>query len=285
MIAHVAEASELSGRVVLWLDPEADYPAARLEAPVRLAAAYGAEIETIVIADASSDLTDDVPIRVIGPSGHAGHRDFAAHDKRLELLIARCRRAVDEVSAAHGVRVHHSLAGGDAVDRISEMCLDRGPWNIVALARLPVSGSDTVIGTLLANVSGATGFLLCGQQRTKQPRVVVIVEDTERLTPMLRAAERLSGPRGPVHIVIAADTSESYAEIEAQSRLLASEFHVPVVFEDVGPTFGVPEALTEHVARLRPSLVIAVFGGAAVADGRELSRASVVARAPILLVR
>lgn len=285
MITHVAEASELSGRVVLWLDPEADYPAARLEAPVRLAAAYGAEIETVVIADASSELTSDVPFRVIGSSGIAGDRDVAAHARRFELLVRRCRRAVEDVGAAHGVRVRHSLAAGDAIDRIAEMCLERGPWNIVALGRMPESRSDTVIGTLLANVSGATAFLLCGLQRTKQPRVVVIVEDTERLTSMLRAAERLSGPRGPVHVIIGADTAEAHAEIEAQSRLIALEFHVPVVFEDAGPTFGVPETLTECVARLRPSLVIAVFGGSAVADGRELSRVSVVARAPILLVR
>ncbi len=285
MIAHVAEASELSGRVVLWLDPEADYPAARLEAPVRLAAAYGAEIETVVIADASGDLTADVPTRLIGPSGSMGERDFPDYSRRFALLVTRCRRAVDDVGAAHGVRVRHSLAAGDAVDRISEMCVERGPWNIVALSRMPVSQSDTVIGTLMANVSGATGFLLCGQQRSKEPRVVVVIEDVERLTSMLRAAERLSGPRGPVHVVIAADTAEAYAEIEAQSRLLASDFHVPVVFEDVSPTFGVPEALTEHVARLKPSLVVAVFGGSAIADGRELSRACVVARAPILLVR
>ncbi len=285
MIAHVAEASELSGRVVLWLDPEADYPASRLEAPVRLAAAYGAEIETVVIADACGDLTADVPTRLIGSSGAMGERDFHAYDRRFELLVTRCRRAVDDVGAAHGVRVRHALASGDAGDRISEMCDERGPWNIVALARMPVSRSDTVVGSLLANVSGATGFLLCGLQRSKESRVVVIVEDVERLTSMLRAAERLSGPRGPVHIVIGADTAEGYAEIEAQSRILAAEFHVPVVFEDVGPTFGVPEALTEYVARLRPSLVIAVFGGSALADGRELSRASVVARTPILLVR
>jgi hypothetical protein len=285
MIAHVAEASEASGRVVLWLDPEADYPPSRLEAPVRLAAAYGAELETVVIADASADLADDIPLRVIGSSGAAVQRNFGAYDWRFELLVTRCRRAVDDVGAAHGVRVHHSVAAGDAIDRISEMCLERGPWNIVAMARLPASGSDTVVGALMANVSGATGFLLCGPQRAKQPRVVVIVEDAERLTSMLRAAERLSGPRGPVHIIVAADTAEARQEIEAQSRLIASDFQVPVVFEDVGPTFGVPEALTEHIARLRPSLIIAVFGGSAIADGRELSRVSVVALAPILLVR
>jgi hypothetical protein len=285
VIAHVAEASELSGRVVLWLDPEASYPVCRLEAPVRLAAAYGAEIETVVVADAKSDLAEGVPLRLVGPSALVAGTDLVEQDRRFDLLVTRCRRAVDEVGAAHSVRVRHTLAAGDAVDRISEMCLERGPWNIVALARMPASGSDSVIGTLFANVGGATGFLLCAEQRSKGSRVVVIVEDAERLPSMLRAAERLSAPRAPVHIVIGADTADAYAEIEAQSRLLTAESTLPVLFEDAGPTYGVPGALTEFVARLKPSLAIAVFGGSALADGRELARASIVARAPILLVR
>lgn len=285
MIAHVAEASELSGRVVLWLDPEANYPASRLQAPVLLAAAYGAEIETVVVSDGSAGEADGVPVRMVGPVALAERSALVEHDRRFELLVKRCRRAVDEAGATHGVRVRHTLAVGDAVDRISEMCDERGPWNIVALARMPSSRGDSVIGTLLANVSGATGFLLCGEQRSKQSRVVVIVEDAERLPSMLRAAERLSAPRAPVHIVIGADTADGYAEIEGQSRLLASESSLPVIFEDAGPTFGVPGALTEFIARLKPSLAIAVFGGSALADGRELARASVVARSPILLVR
>ena len=54
MIAHVAAASELSGRVVLWFDPESKCTPEMLDAPVRLAAAYDAEIETIVV-DQSAD--------------------------------------------------------------------------------------------------------------------------------------------------------------------------------------------------------------------------------------
>jgi len=285
VIAHVAEASELSGRVVLWLDPEANYPPSRLEAPVRLAAAYGAEIETVVVSDGSTREAVGIPVRMIGQAVAPERNGFAEHERRFELLMTRCRRAVDTVSAAHGVKVRHTLASGDAVDRISEMCDERGPWNIVALARMPAARSDTVIGTLLANVGGATGFLLCGEQRSKQSRVVVIVEDAERLQSMLRAAERLSAPQAPVHILIAADTAEDYAEIEGHSRLLAAETNLPIIFEEAAPTFGVPGALTEFIARLRPSLVIGVFGGAALADGRELARASVVARTPILLVR
>jgi hypothetical protein len=285
VIAHVAEASELSGRVVLWLDPAADYPASRLDAPVLLAAAYGAEIETLVVSDGPLGDADGVPVRMVGHVARAEGGALVEHERRFELLVTRCRRAVDKAGAAHGVTVRHTLAAGDAVDRISEMCDERGPWNIVALARMPASHSDSLIGTLLANVSGATGFLLCGEQRSKQSRVVVIVEDAERLPSMLRAAERLSAPRAPVHIVIAADTADGYADIEGQSRLLTSESSLPIIFEDARPTFGVPGALTEFIARLKPSLAIAVFGGSALADGRELARASVVARTPILLVR
>jgi hypothetical protein len=165
------------------------------------------------------------------------------------------------------------------------MCLARGPWNIVALAHIPAVGGYSVMGSLLANVSGATGFLLCADEPvTKKPRVVVIVEDADRLPSMLRAAERLSEPGNAVHVVLGAETAAEYAELEEQTRLLTADAPA-VTFAAVGPTYGVPGALTDAVARMKPSFVVARFGGAALADGRELSRASAAMRAPILLVR
>ena len=165
------------------------------------------------------------------------------------------------------------------------MCLMRGPWNIVALTAMPAIGGQSVINSLLANVGGATGFLLCGEQPAKtKAGVVVIVEDAERLPSMLRAAERLSQPGAAVHLVIGAETSAEHAQLEDQARLLMAE--APAVsFTPAGPTFGVPGALTEIVARMKPSFVVARFGGAAFSDGRELSRASAAIQAPILLVR
>jgi hypothetical protein len=293
MIAHVAEASELSGRVVLWLDPETRYAPALLEAPVRLAAAYGAEIETVVVSVTDDDNSDDLddasnerpPIRRLGRRANGELPEASGESRAFALLTERCRRAVEEAGAVHSVKVRHALAHGDAVDRISEMCLARGPWNIVALARTPGFAANSLIGTLLANVSGATGFLLCGEHAARAAsRVVVIVEDADRLPSMLRAAERLAPPNGKVHIVIAADTAVEYAELEAQARLLTSD-QTAIAFEQPGPTFGVPGALTELVARLKPGLVVARFGGSAFTDGRELARASVATRAPILLVR
>jgi hypothetical protein len=282
MIAHVAEASELSGRVVLWLDPESQCSPDLLDAPVRLAAAYGAEIETVIVEQAAH-LSGDVPMRSIGPAPETGAH-LAEH--RFELLSERSRRAVERAGAAHRVQVRHASAHGDAVDRIAEMCLERGPWNIVALTRVPALGGHSVVGSLLANVSGATGFLLCNEHRpiATSARVVVIVEDVDRLPSMLRAAERLSEPGSPVQMVIGAETVAEHAELEQQVRLLTAETG-SLSFAAVGPTFGVPGALTEAVARMKPSLIVARFGGAALADGRELSRASAATRAPILLVR
>lgn len=281
MITHVAEASELSGRVVLWLDPESRCTPTVLEAPLRLAQAYDAEIETIVV-DQRADESGEVPFRRIG---HVGLPDIPPVAYRFQLLAQRCRRTVEDAGRAHKVKVRHALAQGDAVDRISEMCLMRGPWNIVALTGAPAVGGQSVINSLLANVSGATGFLLCGDAlANRKTGVVVIVEDGERLPSMLRAAERLSQPGAAIHLVIGAETAAEHAELEDQARLLTADAF-PVSFAPIGPTFGVPGAMTEIVARMKPSFVVARFGGTAVADGRELSRASAAIQAPILLVR
>ena len=217
MIAHVAEASELSGRVVLWLDPEAGCMPALLEAPVRLAAAYGAEVETVAVSEVHQ--LEDVPVRHVGCTEAAdpplAPGSMSVGDRRFALLTQRYRRIVDVAGSRHGVKVRHTEANGDAVDHISEMCLARGPWNIVALARMPALGGHSLLSSLLANVSGATGFLLCGEQRIKAGTgVVVVAEDADRLPPMLRAAERLSTPGSTIRLVIGADTAAGHAELE-----------------------------------------------------------------------
>lgn len=286
MIAHVAEASEHSGRVVLWLDPEAWCASALLDAPVRLAAAYGAEVETIIVLQGSDNDMEDVPVRRVARAFQDTPKSgFAPSEQRFGLLAQRCRRSVETAGKRHQVKVRHALAYGDAIDRISEMCVARGPWNIVALPRLPALGGPSVISTLLANVSGATGFFLSGESpKAVRSRIVVVAEDVDRLPSMLRAADRISGDGAAVRIIIGADTKSQHDELEAQVRLLTADAK-NVVFESIGPTLGVPGALTELMARLKPSIVIARFGGSAFADGRELARASAVIRAPILIVR
>jgi hypothetical protein len=286
MIAHVAEASERSGRVVLWLDPEAGCTRGLLEGPVWLAAAYGAEVETLAMSHARA--FDDVPIRRIRGEAIADAIALEAvpsAERRFALLTERYRRIVQEAGRLYGVKVGHREASGDAVDEISKMCLTRGPWNIVALSRISALDGHALVSSLLANVSGATGFLVCGEPgRPSGSRVVVIAEDAERLPSMLRAAERLAAPGSIIHIVIGAETAVEYAELDAHVRLLTADAK-GVAFDKAGPTFGVPGTLIEALAQMKPSLIIARFGGSCLTDGRDLSRASAATRAPILLVR
>src|SRR5689334_2097392 len=113
MIAHVAEASELSGRVVLWLDPESRCTPEFLDAPLRLATAYDAEIETVVVDPVAED-GGDIPMRRLA-LGSAS--DVLAIEHRFELLAERCRREVERAGAKRKIKVHHAFAQGDAVDR------------------------------------------------------------------------------------------------------------------------------------------------------------------------
>lgn len=287
MIAHVAEASEQSGRVVLWIDPAERCDAAMLEAPVRLAAAYGSEIETIIIEPGLPQIGDPSPIPVSYVPLRKGDGDESPMQNGVafKLLTERHRRTVEGIAGKHGITVRHGSARGDPIDRIAETCLARGPWNIVALASAPSASSQSTLNTLLANVSGATGFLVPAPSRYRTDGAIVIVaEDAERLLSMLRAAERIRSPGASVHVIVGAVTEREYIEIDAHARLLAGELE-RIVFEDAGPTYGVPGVVAERIRRLKPSFVIARYGGTALADGRELARASAATGAPFLLIR
>ena len=281
MIAHVAEAAESSGRVVLWLDPETPCDAALFDAPVRLAAAYGAEVETIVIAPKlfSEEADENAPLRRVVATGLDNPEPDA-----FETRVRFYRRTVELAGAENRVVVRHAITRGDAVDRIAEMCMLSGPWNIVALPRLPVSGGYSLFNAMLANVSGATGFLLSGTAARGSQRIVVIVEDEDRLPSMLRAGDRMAGLDGALMVMIGAETAAAYSQIEAQTRLVAAETR-RVTFQISRPTCGVSGAMLDDILRLKPTGIVARFGGAAIADGAELSRASAALRAPILLVR
>lgn len=288
MIAHVAEASEQRGRVVLWLDAETLCRPQDLDAAVRLASAYGAEVETIFISPDAVIVEEGVPARSVAHVVSGDAPEEAANDQaimRSELLWRRLKRAAEIAGRTHGVAVHHALAQGNPIDRIAEMCLARGPWNIVAFTGLPAFGGHIVMNELMANVGGATGFLLCsgGKVHAEGP-ILIFAEDAERLPAMLRAGERLSSGDSKIHLVIAAETRPLFDDLDAHARLLADETY-NVTFDPSAPTLGVPATLIEAAARLRPSLIIAPFAGAAIVNGRELARLAVATQAPILVVR
>ena len=286
MIAHVAEASEHSGRVLLWLDPSARCMSQALEASVHIAAAYGSELETIVVEAADLADINNVPVRRVATRGRGRDDGIIDWQKASDLLVDRYRRAATELAQQARVPVRHLKAAGDAIDRLAEMCIMRGPWNIIALSRAPSAELGTLINCILANVSGATGVVVAGREGATRPDrcIVVVVEDTERLPSMLRAADRLKGRAGRIRVILAEPTAAAYHELESSVRLAAQGLS-GIAFETGGPTHGMDGALDEKICRAQPSLVIARFGGTFLSHGGALSRSLALAHAPFLLVR
>jgi hypothetical protein len=287
MIAHVAEASEASGRVLLWLDPAGVSMPQTFDASARIAAAYAADLETVVIDGPSAGDVGDIPsahVSLLGKAVDASRAGATLPDAR-RYLAERQRREVADAAAALRVRVSHASAGGDAIDRLAEMCLARGPWNIVAVSRPPSQDLPNILSSILANVSGATGVVVAGRRQTRlRPDIAVVIEDAERMPSMLRAAERLLEPGGKIHLMIAAETAATYDDLDAQVRLAASGLR-NCVHCSGGADYGVPGALDEQLFRLRPSFVIARFGGTLLGDARALTRLLGLAPGPFLLVR
>jgi hypothetical protein len=291
MIAHVAEASEASGRVLLWLDPGAVPMPHTFNASVRIASAYAAELETVVMDGPGACLVEGIPSTHVSIAGKVTTNtgDFANAPDPRALLAERQRRDVSRIAALANVSVSHASAGGDAIDRLAEMCLTRGPWNIVAVSRPPSAELPAILSSILANVSGATGVVVAGRQTGHQtgslsPDVAVVVEDTERMPSMLRAGERLVMPGGKIHVLIAAETAAAYAELDGQLRLVTANMPACVLLPG-GADFGVTGALDETLFRLRPCFIIARFGGTLLGEERALTRLLAVASGPFLLVR
>ncbi len=290
MMAHVAEASEASGRVLFWTDHNAPLNLVAASAAARLAAAFQAEIETVTVDAGDIGLSGEMPATgfVARGTGTApvevtsGASHFDRSARAESLLMRRQRREIADCARRHGVACRHTSASGDAIDVLAELCTVRGPWNVVVAA-----GATSVpsVGTLFANVSGATGVVVAplGSGNRDGP-IAVVAEDIERLPSMLRAATRLTRMFGRIHVLFAASTRAELSGLEARARLVIP-LQTEVVFEATEPSFGAEEAYDGVLRKLAPSFVVCRFGGTVLPTGRALSRTIAKTGAPFLLVR
>jgi len=288
MMAHVAEASEAKGRVLLLIEESAHLIEPAAYAASRFAAAFHAEIETIIVNLDSAERAQSLDTATVVPALGADLPEATSMTRIAEvqhLAARRHRRVVDHVTRRQGVVCRHTSLDGDAVDRLSEVCASRGPWNIVVLAGEASLATASAISTIFANVGGATGIV------TTPPRlvaaegpVVLAVEDAERFPAMLRAASRLKSLCGRVHVVIAADKRADAEKLESHVRL-ATPNHAGLLIEPVEPLFGVEGGLDEKLRQLKASFVIARFGGTLLPAPRILARTVSVVASPFLLVR
>lgn len=285
-MAHVAEASEGNGRVLFLIDPTRADASAAVEAACQFAAAFNAEIEAVSFNADSVERARALPVTaVVGAHGEEAGAALERAQGQHELSVSRHVGALATAAHRRAVPTFHTAHAGSVVDGLDQLCLARGPWNVIAFGS-PASAPDwPLMSEIFANVSGATGLVVAPQRCANAGGPVVIVaEDGERLPAMLRAAGRLKGLCAQVHLVLAAETRRELDALEAHVRLVTAH-HKGLRLETVSPMLGLTGALDDVLRSLKASFIIARFAGTLLPAAGALVRTMTSAAAPFLLMR
>lgn len=287
MIAHVAQAGEDRGRVVLQMGSRNPSPVA-LDAAFRVARAFESEVECLFVEDAQLfDVAAYSFVREIALSGQQS-RALTAESvgAALHYAAAGARREVERLARRVDVAVHCSVVRDEVVRALSVACAACGPWNVVALAEPIGSADGTVLRRILDEVGGATGVVLVGHRaRPTAGPVVLVVENADTLPGMLRTAQRLVIDAAPGIIVLlaAADEHQSY-DLDSHARLAIGGMEgVRIITAEVAR--DEPAVVAEALRCLSPGFVIGQFGGLAISDRHDLRPIFSVLHCPLLLVR
>ncbi len=287
MTAHVAEAAEARGRVVLHLHTVNPHAVA-IEAAVRVAQAFQSGIESLFIED--SQIFDLASFPFAREISFTGRRSRAISSDELEhefrLAFASIQRRIAELARAAEVPIRQRIVRDDPIAALATTCAECGPWNVVALAEPIGTMSGESLRQLFEAVSDATGLVIVGPhaRRTSGP-VIVAVEDIDRLPSMVRAGERLaSATGGSLVVLLIADDEERLHWMEGQARLLLGERTDTQIIR-ASSARGAAEVAAEALRRLKGGFVISQFGGLVVPADRDLRALAASLECPILLVR
>lgn len=307
MTAHVAERGEGRGRVVLRLTGTHGANEHAVRAAIRMAKAFHSEIESLFVCDRQIfDAAGYSFVREIGfaqraPSrachsdeeqdGAAADENVAAIDvadisRHYDLMARSLQRWVCEMALNEDVPVLGRVVRDTPLRALSVACQLSGPWNVVALAEPFTAVSLARLDTLFERVTGMTGVLLVGPRAAAmQGPVVAVIEDVERVTGMLRTADRLARVDGSDIVLAVAGQSRA-----VQSWLKSEVIHVsagrhPVSVVELGRAGGGTAVLAEALRQLHPGFVIAQHGGLLVPPTGNLNPLGAALSCPLLVVR
>jgi hypothetical protein len=287
MIAHVAETGEDRGRVVLQFT-SAHPSALALEAAVRIARAFGSEIETLFVED--EQLFDCAAygfVREVSLTGRQRRVMSTAGMKRdLHFAAQGARRQIEALAQRAEVPLRSRVVRDEPLRALSIACAERGPWNVVALAEPFTPGSCGLLKQLLLEISGTTGLVMVGPKaRRVAGPAIAVVEDTARLPDMLRTAERLAAlDAAEVVLLLVAPDEEQLQRMDGEARLVV-EGRKDVRIEAAAATRGEAAVIAEALRRLRGGFVICQFGGLLVPDEGDLRPLAAALECPLFLVR
>jgi hypothetical protein len=287
MIAHVAEAGESRGRVLVQLAASQPNPYA-IEAAIWMARAFQSEIESLFIEDEQLLHLASFPFaREISVTGRQSraictadiHRDLRFACSQFQSEIARAAQRAE-------VPVRGTVARGDPVRALAEACTQCGPWNVIALAEQIASPGFPSLEDLFGHVEDATGVIMVGPRVCRMAGPVLIaVEDPEHLSGMLHAADRLADVQ-KVGIAVAplAEDEVSLENLEGRLRQLLAERSGIEIMRFSAIRGGLAE-VAEHLRRIKAGLIIAQFGGLVVPRHGDLKPLAMALESPLLVVR
>ncbi len=287
MMAHVAEAAEQRGRVVLKLGCTEPSRIA-LEAAVRIAQAFHSEIESLFV--------EEPHLRDVAGFSFAREVSLTGRQTRQlspEIMARQMRhvaevmtRRVEAMARLAEVPSRSTIVRDEPLHAMAQVCHACGPWNVIALADCVMPRNGAMLQQLFDQVADTTGVVVTGPKaRTMRGAVIVVLEDAAHLEPMLRAALRLVAPDSGerVTLLLVADDAEHIRLLEGQVRL-ALEPNADVDVRRAAPAHGSAHGVAEALRRLQGGFVIGQLGGLLVPMG-DLGHLAATLECPLLVVR
>ena len=288
MIAHVAEAGEGRGRVVLQLGPSDRVSEAAVSAALFIARAFQSEVEALFLEDSQLYDIAELPFaREISFSGRSV-RPISAADIAREMrhVSSAVSRKVTALAQKEDVTCQYRIIRDEIVHGLAAACAENGPWNLVTLAGPLIGTEAPLIARLFEEVQGTTGFVITGPRtgRCDGP-VVALIEDAEHVPPMLRTAERLATPTGQnIHLLLTAGDAATLEWLEGQTRLILGENTAPEIHTAMLPERDL-SAAADEIRALAPGFTIARWGGRLAPRNGDLKALIDLLEGPLLLVR
>lgn len=287
MIAHVAEAGEAKGRVLLQLASIKPNPYS-VEAAIWLARAFQSEIESLFVEDEQLFELASFPFaREISVTGRQS-RSLSTDDvhRQMRFAFSQFQSEIERAARRAEVPVRGTMVRGEPVSALAKACTQCGPWNVIALAGQMASPAFPSLDDVFGRVADATGLIIVGPQVCRMTgSVLLAVEDAEQLSGMLHAADRLAGVQNvTIQVAPLADDDVVLAHLEGQLRLmLAERDDIELVLVPVAR--GGPPEVAELLRRIKAGLVIAQFGGLVVPRDGDLKPLAMSLECPLLVVR
>jgi len=288
MIAHVAQAGEGRGRVVLHLTQSTPSPVA-IDAAVRVARAFQSEIESLFVEDATLLEIAALPFACeISFSGrHRRELSPELVSRQMRAATAALARRLSELARRAEIPLHVTVVRDEPVTALAEACASHGPWNVVALAE-PVSGlSPEILAEMFTRVSGTTGLIVVGPKaKRSEGRIVAVVEDIGHFDAVLRTARRLHGgdEATQLTLLLVSESEDEARLMDEQARLaLAGDDSVEIVRARVET--AEPAMAAEVIRRLAAGFIVGRFGGLLLPPEGNLRPLAAVLECPLFLMR